>query len=157
MLLSLVFVVGYPLFLLVFFRANAGMLFLAACAGLVLLSTLDPTVVSTAGAIVPGEGEAYIRLAVVFFAMTFTAMMYRNSVASKQLPLHILEILLTANMLLILLPAVTGISWLLNLLKNNIWQQVDSFKTLIVAAGFSLGLLLVLIHGQHHKSKRSKH
>ena len=55
----------FPLLLLFVFKANAGILFLAACAGLVLLQTLDPTVVTTAGAVIPGDGESVIRLLVV--------------------------------------------------------------------------------------------
>jgi hypothetical protein len=156
LLLPLLILAGYPLFLLFFFKSNAGMLFLATCAGLVLLGTLDPTVVTTAGAIVPGEGEAYVRLSVVVFTMTFTAMIYQKTIKSAQLPVHVVQILLLAAMLLLLLPSATGISWLVGMLDSQVWQQADDFKTLIVSAGFSLSLVLVLLHNKHH-SKKGKH
>ena len=70
---SSLLLLGLPLFLLFFFKANAGVLFFAACAGIVLLESLDPTVVTTASAVLPGEGEAYIRLAVVMLSVIFSA------------------------------------------------------------------------------------
>jgi hypothetical protein len=79
-----------PLGLLFLLKTNAGIMFLAACAGLVLLESLDPTVVMTAGSFLPGEGEAYIRLIVIFLSIGFAALMFRNSVAKAQLAIHAL-------------------------------------------------------------------
>jgi hypothetical protein len=67
--IPLILFTAIPLAMLFFFKANAGVMFFATCSGLVLLGNLDPVVVTTAGAVVPGEGEAYIRLAVVVLSM----------------------------------------------------------------------------------------
>ncbi len=156
LVLSAVVLLGLPVGLLLFFKANAGVMFLAACAGLVLLSTLDPAVVSTAGAIVPKEGEGYVRLAVVLLSIVFSAMIFRNTIKHGTLLLHVVLAVLIAVMLWLLLPSATGVSWLLDNLKEPIWQNVNEFRTLIVTSGFSLALIATLTNGSG-KSKKSKH
>lgn len=145
LLISGAFVFGLPVSLLVIFRANVAIMFFAACAGVVLLDSLDPTVVTTAGAVVPGDGEAYVRLAVIVVTLIFSAMMSRDSVRKMTgYMLHGLLVLLLGLMLWALLPYLSGISWLLNSVDEPVWQYVDDFKTVIIALGFSLSLVVVL-------------
>lgn len=153
---SLVLFLGLPLLLLFVFKSNAGIMFLAGCSGLVLLDSLDPAVVSTAGAIIPNEGEAYIRLAVVILTIVFASMLFRNSLKTSFLPLHILVIILLGSTLWLILPSTTGVSWLLENTKNSTWQDMKEFKTLFVASGISTSLLVVMLQQSKH-SKRSKH
>ncbi len=145
LILSGLMVLGLPMFLLLVFKASAGMMFFAACAGLVLLGSLDPAVVSTAGAMVPGEGEAYVRLSVVGAAMIFAALMFRNSVHGMTgLALHAIVVLLVALMLWVTLPSATGVSWLMGNSRESVWRTVNDFRSLIVAAGFSLSMVVIL-------------
>ena len=144
---------GLPLFLLLLFKSSAGMMFFAACAGLVLLSSLDPAVVSTAGAMVPGDGEAYVRLSVVVTAMIFAAMMFRNTIHGLTgLTLHSFVVLLLALMLLVTLPSTTGVPWLMDAARESAWKVINDFRALIVAGGFSLSMVVVLTN-----KGRSKH
>ncbi len=126
-------------------------MFLATCAGFVLLESLDPTVVTTAGAIVPGEGEAFVRLAVVLLSVIFAGVMFRHAVKNSQLPLHIAIAIFIGITLVLILPASTGVSWLLDTTKESMWQDVNDYRTLVIAGGFSLSLLAILL------SKQSKH
>ena len=153
---SSLLLLGLPLFLLFFFKANAGVLFFAACAGIVLLESLDPTVVTTASAVLPGEGEAYIRLAVVMLSVIFSAMIFRHSMKSSQLPLSIFVVLMTSAMLWLILPEATGLSWFIQTTKQQVWLDLYEFKTLVVATGFSLSLIAVLAKSSGHE-KKSKH
>lgn len=157
LLISAIVLLGLPLLLLFVFKTNAGVMFLASCAGLVLLSSLDPVVVSTAGAFVPREGDAYVRLAVVLLSIIFAAMMFKNSVHGTQMIVHVILAIVTACMLWLLLPSVTGVSWLLDNSKQTIWRHVNDYRTLIVAAGFSLSLLTVLTKNISHSGHKSKH
>lgn len=155
-IISCFLLLGLPLFLLFFFKANAGILFFAACAGIVLLDSLDPTVVTTASAVIPGEGEAYIRVAVVLLSIVFAAMIFRHSMKSSQLPLSIFVVLMTAAMLWLILPDATGFSWFKESANQQIWLDLYEFKTLVVATGFSLSLIAVLAKSNGH-DKKSKH
>jgi hypothetical protein len=143
----------FPMFLLFFFKTNAGMMFLSACAGLVLLGSLDPAVVTTAGAVVPGEGEAYVRLTVVILSILFASLMFRHTVKGSSLILHAFIITLLAITLWIILPGATGVSWLLENRKESLWQDINDFRSLIIATGFSLSMLSVLTHSRRHRSK----
>jgi hypothetical protein len=157
LIFSAAVLLGLQLLLLLIFKTNAGVMFLAACAGLVLLSSLDPVVVTTAAAFVPQEGEAYVRLLVVLLSIVFSAMMFKNSVHGSKIFLHALLVVVTALMLWLLLPSATGVSWLLDNSKESIWQNVNDYRTLIVASGFSLSLLVVLMKSGHHSGHKSKH
>ncbi len=155
LLISAFILTALPLTLLVFLNTNAGIMFLASCAGLVLLESLDPTVVTTAGAIVPGEGEAFVRLAVVLLSLVFAAVMFRNSISKAQLPVHTLIVLLLGAILTILLPSATGVTWLLDTSKESLWQNVNDYRTLLIASGFALSLLAILLAkpAKHGKEK----
>ena len=145
LILSGLLVLGLPLVLLLMFKASAGMMFFASCAGLVLLHSLDPAVVSTAAAVVPGEGEAYVRLAVVGAALVFAALMFRGTVhGMTSLLLHAFVVLLLALMLWVTLPSATGLSWMLENSRESVWRTVNDFRSLIVAAGFSLSMVVIL-------------
>lgn len=150
---------GLPLFMLFFFKANGGIMFLAACAGLVLLNSLDPVVVTTAGAIVPGEGEAYVRLAVVMLSIVFSGLVFRGTTKGTALLLNTVVVGILAVMLWLTLPTVTGVSWLIESKNLEYWEIVYDYQTLIIAAGFALSLLAVLfghkkpVHGKHGKGK----
>ncbi len=156
LVISAALLVGFPIALLLIFQANSGVMFFAACAGIVLLESLDPTVVTTAGAVIPKYGESYIRLVVPLLSIVFAAMMFRGSSGKRgQLFLHILIGLLIGLMLWLLLPGATGVSWLVDNINNDIWQTIDDFRTLIIAAGFGLSLLAVLMNGRF--GKHAKH
>lgn len=146
---------GLPLFMLFFFKSNMGIMFLAACAGLVLLNSLDPVVVTTAGAVVPGEGEAYIRLAVVILSIVFAGLVFRGTTKGSALALNALISVFIATMLWVTLPASTGVTWLISSIDNPGWKTINDFRTLIVTAGFALSLLAVLFgHKKSHGKSR---
>jgi hypothetical protein len=156
LILTAVVLLGIPLITLFFFRSNGGILFLAACAGIVLLNSLDPVVVTTAGSIVPGEGEAYIRLIVVMLSIVFSGLVFRRTIKGSSLFLSGLIVVLTSLMLWATLPGATGVSWLIDSIDTEIWARISDFSTLIIATGLSLSLVSLLI-GQKKEHKKSKH
>jgi hypothetical protein len=138
------------------FKSNVGIMFLAACAGLVLLNSLDPVVVTAAGSVVPGEGEAFVRLAVVLLSIAFAGLVFRGTANGSAMVLNAFIAVILAVMLWLTLPAATGVSWLVDGINNEYWQDVNNFRTLIIALGFALSLIVVLLgHKKHHK--KSKH
>ena len=146
---------GFPLFMLFFFKSNGGIMFLAACAGLVLLNSLDPVVVTAAGAVVPGEGEAYVRFAVVLLSIIFSGLVFRGTTKGSALVLNTFVIIFMALMLWVTLPSATGATWLINGTESNYWKIINDFKTLVIAAGFGLSLIAVLFgHKKPHGKGR---
>ena len=152
--LPIVFFLILPLFMLYFFKSNAGIMFLAACAGLVMLNSLDPVVVTAAGAVVPGEGEAYVRLSVVLVSIIFSGLVFRDTTKGSALLLNTFVVLLIALTLWLTLPSATGVSWLLDFVVKDYWKLINDYRTLIIALGFALSLLAVLFG---HKKSHSKH
>lgn len=147
-----------PVALVYLFKSNAGLMFFAACAGLVLLSTLDTAVVATAGAVVPGEGEAYVRLAVVLASLVFAAVFFASKVQGAKLIVHSIVALFVGVMLWLLLPEVTGVSWLVSGVSSDLWLDINQFSTLVIAATFAMSVLVVIPPRQHEKRRRkSKH
>jgi hypothetical protein len=156
LLLSFLAILVFTQFLIVFFKANAGVMLLAACTGFVLLSSIDPVVITTAGAVVPSEGEAYVRLAVILFSMVFTALFFRNSVKGSQLIMHSIIGAVLSIILLLLLPETTGVSWLLEATDEQAWIDVNEYRSLFVATGFGLSLIAIMTTMKKHH-KKSKH
>jgi hypothetical protein len=145
-----------PLLMLFMFKSNVGILFLASCAGIVLLNSLDPVVVIAAGAVVPGEGEAYVRLAVVLLSVVFAGLVFRGTTTGSAIALNVFIAVLLAIMLWLTLPELIGLSWLTGSVSNKYWQDINDFRTLIIALGFALSLLAVLF-GHKKSHKKSKH
>lgn len=159
LVLTGVTLLGLPLTLFVLFKSNAAIMFLAACAGLVLLDSLDPTVVTTAASVIPGESEAYIRLAVVLLSIAFSALLMRGSVRKVvEYLLHGLLIIILSALLWARLPSLSAVPWLIDSTDQDVWGYIDDFKALIVAAGLSLSLLVVLRTKAHGGEKgKGKH
>ena len=145
-----------PMALVVLLKTNAGLLFFAATAGIVLLSTLDSSVIATAGSVLPGVGEAYVRLAVVIATLALTAVFFAEKVhGTTSLVLHSVISVLIGVMLWLLLPEATGVTWLVDGIDNEYWQDINRYSTLIIAVTFGLSVLTVL--PPHNKrSKRRK-
>jgi len=145
LILSGITVLGLPLLLLFVINADAAIMFFAACGGIVLLTSLDPAVVSTAGALVPGDGEDYIRLTVVVLALVFSALVFKGSTRRPaNYVIHFILVLATSVMLWTFLPRLTGVSWLVDGTSSSVWQTLDDFKSLIVATGLVASLLVIL-------------
>ena len=160
-IISVLLLAGVPLLLLILLKASAGIMFLAACAGVVLLDSLDPAVVTTASAIVPvQDADSYIRLAVVLLSVVFAAMMFKNTVSTGHMLYSIFVVLTLGSMLWLLLPESSGVSWLLESTQQSVWQDTNSFKTLIIASGFSLSLIDILFvrrYAKHAKKHKKEH
>lgn len=147
---------GLPLFLLYFYKAHAGVMFFAACAGIVLLTSLDVTFVAAAGAIVPGEGEALVRLAVVMAIVVIAALVYRHTVGGMMLFLHGLIMIVLGLTLWLYLPTLSGVSWLGETTATSGWELARDFQSPIVATGLMLSLVTVRSIVPKHHAKRSK-
>ncbi len=156
-LIPFLILTGFVGSLLWFFKANVGVMFLAACSGLVLLSSIDPVVITTAGSVVPSEGEAYVRLSVVLLSIVFASMMFRNAVHGAKFLLHGVIALLLSVVLLLVLPETTGVSWLVAASERQEWQDLNEFRSLILASGFALSLVAVLTTQKKSHHKKSKH
>ncbi len=144
---------GLPTFMLLMFKANAGIMFLAACTGLVLLNNLDDVVVTTAGSVVPGEGEAYVRLIVVLLSLAFAGYIFRDSVKGAKTLLHGVIVLIIGTTLLLTMPEATGVSWLTDIVSESLWQDTNNYRALIITAGFALSLVALLTGRSKHKKR----
>ncbi len=142
-------------FVVYYFRTNAGMIFFATCASLLLLSTVDPVVLTTAGSLLPSEGEGYVRLAVVALPIALAVMLFRHTIKGSFVMLHILIALLIALVITLLLPEATGLSWLLDTVDDDMRRFIDGFSMLILALTFALSLVAVMLSSKkpHKKSK----
>ena len=157
LVLSAILLFGLPIFMLLFFKSNVGIMFLSACTGLVLLSSLDPVAITAAGAVIPSEGEAYVRLTTVIMTMVFAGFIFRRVLQIGHKLLHMIIILFLGLTLWLTLPAATGVSWLVDSTNENYWQNVNDFRTLIIAIGFGLSLVGVMFSSKQRKSHKSSH
>jgi len=144
----LIIFTGFALYvvgLIALLKTNAGVMFLAACSGLVLLSSIDPVLLTTAASIVPSEGEAYVRLAVVFLSILFAAFLFRGTITGIRIAFHGILGLVLSVVLLLLLPENTGLSWLLSAVRQPLWGDINAYRGVLVALGLGLSLILILI------------
>jgi hypothetical protein len=134
--LPIILFLGLPLLMLFVFNSSVGIMFFAACAGIVLLNSLDPVVVTAAGAVIPGDGEAFVRLAVVLLSIVFAGLVFRGTTNGSAVVLNAFIAVILAIMLWLTLPAATGVSFLVDGLDNTYWQDINNFRTLIIALRF---------------------
>jgi hypothetical protein len=140
----------------VVFKSNAAILFLSVCAGLVLLGSLEPSIISTAGSIVPFEGENIFRLLVVILPAIFAAITFRGVVKNSLLPLHILLSLSSGFVLWVTLPEIITFTFFSDLRSFEPWNDASEFVTLSVALSLLLSLALLSLTkagGSHHGKK----
>ncbi len=149
-------VVFLPLLLALLQRANAGAMFLATCSAMVLLGTLDPSLVGSAGSAFPSEGEAIVRTLVIVVALLYATIMFRRSVHGLKMFLNIVCSILLGAMLASELPRLTGLSLFIPFVGETWWQQLNSYNSIIVLSGLALSLYLIY-HRPTKKEKKKHH
>ncbi len=132
-------------------------MFLAGCAGVVLLGTLDDAFVVTASAVLPiKDSEAVVRLSVVMLAIAFSGIVFKSSIKGFKQVVNWILVILLALMLWQQLPSVVGADWLVAATKDSWWGVINDYQTLIVATGLLLSLFMIMPK-EKEKHKKSKH
>lgn len=146
-----------PIAVAVVMRANAGAMFLAGCGGIVLLSTLDPVLVTTAGALFPSQGEAMVRIMVVLASIVIAAILFKDSIFGTKMVANVLIAFLLGLLLVLQLPALTGLTQLVNLIRLDWWRDLELYESAVVVAGLGVSLVMVLVKKHAPKKSHKKH
>ena len=56
----------------------------------------------------------------------------------------------------LLLPALTGVDWLIDGVNNRYWQDINQYTTLIVAVTFGASALVLIPSGSKKPRRRKK-
>lgn len=146
-----------PLVVAQLFRSNAGAMLLAGCGAFVLLGTLDPVLITTAGAVIPTEGEAIVRLLVIATTIGIATSIFSHTIHGSRVVINGIIALLLGFILLLQLPILTGLGPLVDLVREDWWKQLELYDSGIVLLGLGLSLLMVLTKGEKHKKPKKKH
>lgn len=137
----------------VVFKANSAILFLSACAGLVILNSLEPSIVTTAGSIIPFEGESVFRLLVILLPVVFASLVFHGTIKATAMMLHILLSMVSGFCLWVILPKLVSINFVSELTNYEPWQDAVEFTALglSVALLLSLTILSITKNARHDK------
>ena len=156
-------IVVLPVVLLVLLRVNAALVFLSLCLGDVLVQFVAPdanTFFQLFSAKVPAgldTGNDNLKIALLLFPVVLTAIfMIRTVSGTGRLALNVLPAigvgLLGALLIVPLLPP--GLSH--NIVRSDLWDQVQKLQTLIVGASALTCLLVLWLQRPHAGAKHGK-
>ena len=158
-LIALITIVTVALILL---RTNSGVVFLAVCAGSVLLAAFGKNtdlLANSFSTAVPVSTNA-LQAALVLMPGVISAVLLRKRVPKRRIFLAVLPAFCAAVVgLTLVYPFLSG-SFQSTLAASKGWSLIAQFYELVVAVGIVTSLMLIAftIPKQHHdKHKKSKH
>lgn len=156
----LAIIVFLPVVILTLLRANAATAFLALCLGSVLGSFVAKDLVSALrGYIAPSTQitDTIASLILLWLPVLLVAIFMMKTVSHKQRLINLVPALAVG-----LLGALLSVPFLTPDLRasvesNDIWQQIETYKAIVVAVGTVVSLVLLRMrkkaeapHGKHH-------
>lgn len=154
--------VGLPLLLSFAFRVNAGVIFLALCAGSVLSQFVADDTTQLASSFFARTNQdvltSAVHIVLLLLPAVLTLLFMRNSMTGTKILMNLVPAaaagLLTALLVVPLLPPGTryGIT------GSETWSTLQQFQTVIIGAGAFVSLLMLWSskpkhdkHKKHHK------
>lgn len=138
--------VGLPLVLAFVLRVNAGILFLALCAGSVLSEFVASDIIQIVNSFFPKSGnltDSIVNLTLILLPAALTILFMRRSMSGTKTIINIVPAaaagLLTALLVVPVLPG--GVQH--NVTTNQIWTLFQQFQSLIIGAGATVSLLVL--------------
>jgi len=159
-LVILALLIGLPIILLFLFRSNAAIVFLALCAGSILLkyvgndaSLLFNSFFSHSSSVV----DQVTDIVLLTLPAILTAVFLRHSVSGAKAFLNLLPAVATGGLLaLSLVPLLSPITSS-NVMATQAWSYLQQFQSLIVGAGAFTSLLLLWATSRKKHDKDKKH
>ena len=152
--------IGLPLLLTFVLRVNAGVIFLALCAGSVISQFVSNDVVQIVNSILPRSGDttgSVIQLLLLLLPAGLTILFMRRSITGAKTLINILPAagsgLLTALLAVPLLSAGTRY----NIMASQAWSVLQQFQSLIIGAGAFVSLLVLWSSKPKHGKDKKRH
>ena len=156
-LLALLFVLT-PLFLVIFLRTNAAILFFVLSGAVTLQSYLDKDVASFAGSIFGGTNTRAVSLLILIVPFIVAAIAFRNTVTKRMLFFHGVLSLGVGASLVYIIPQFLPPTTLNTIEASDAFAAAQPYTSLIIAGSFlSSVILLWLSHPKHDQHKKHGH
>jgi hypothetical protein len=153
--------VGLPLLLTFVLRVNAGVIFLALCAGSVLSKFVSADAIQIVNSFFARTNHdlisSVIQITLLLLPAALTILFMRNSMTGTKTLINIVPAaasgLLTALLVVPLLPPGSRY----NIMGSDIWSTLQQFQSVIIGAGAFVSLLMLWSskpkdkHKKHHK------
>ncbi len=154
-IIGLIIVFGLPLSLALFVRANAGAMFLASSAGIVLLGTLNTNQVDKM--LLNGDNRSFLPAVVLMGLILYSALIFRKTIRGWRSIFNLAVAFLLSLMLMLQLPLLTGFTALFRFQNYFWWQRAALYDFLIIAIGLIFSLLLLLLGGRRSANFKKHH
>ncbi len=157
-LIILISLLVVPVLIIMLFRSNAAIVFLALCAGIVLQQFMGANATLVLQAAVPHSSIIYqkiLTLTLLLLPALVAIVRLRKKVTGLRLVLNILPALLTAAVMAIVIVPVLSDITRQNVMHTRLWSILDGANDLLVGGGVLLSMLL--LKPKAHKEKDGKH
>jgi len=154
--ITLALFVLIPVLLVALTRTSAAILYFCVASAVLLERFVDPTAASVANSLLPRSSFDYMALAVLVVPIIITTFLFKKTVKTSMLPLHIVVAVLAGLTLALTAGTFFPSSITARFRVLSLWDEVESYQTVIVGAGFLLSVIC-LSFGKAGGSKKGKH
>jgi hypothetical protein len=163
----LILLLVVPLFLLMFFKINAALVFLSLCLGNVLVQFIGPdaaTIMSSATARAPGSpapSQSYVNLILLLLPVVLTMLIMIHSVRGRaKLAFNLLPALGVTTLGVLLAVPLLSAGLTGSITHEPLWRELENLQTLILSVSTLLCLLFLWMQRpkkSHEDDKHGKH
>jgi hypothetical protein len=153
--LPLALFIAVPVLLVVVLRTSAAILFFCVASAVLLQRFVDQDAAKAANALLPNTGVDYLALAVLVVPTAIAAFVFRKTVKTHMLFLHILVAVLSGLTLSLVASSFLPSSWLEAFERSDVWREILNYQTIVVGSGFLLSVICLAF--TKPRDKRHKH
>src|SRR5688572_25797895 len=139
--LPLVVFILVPLLLVILLKTSAAIFYFCVASAFLLVRFIDQDAARTANALLPSTGVDYMALTVLIIPTIIAAFVFRKTVKTHMLPLHLLVAVLSGLTLSLVASNFLPSSFLNDFEETEVWEVISDYQTIIVGGGFLLSVL----------------
>lgn len=139
--IPLILFVAAPVLLVALLRTSAAILYFCVASAVLLERFIDQDAASVANALLPKTDFDYRALVVLLLPIIITTYVFRKSVKTHLLPLHLVVAVAAGLTLSLVASTFFPTSLVAAYERSEIWHEIADYQTVIVGSGFLLSIV----------------
>lgn len=152
--MPLIIFVLVPVLLVVLLKTSGAILFFCVASAVLLQKFVDEDAAQIANSLLPDNGIDYLALAVLIVPLAVATFVFRGTVKTHMLLLHVVVAILSGLTLSLVASSFFPTGIVSAYEKTDIWKQISDYQTIIVGGGFLLSVACLAFTKPRDKHKK---
>lgn len=152
--IPLIIFILVPVLLIILLKTSGAILFFCVASAVLLQKFVDQDAAHLANSLLPNSSVDYLALAVLIVPSAVATFVFRGTVKTRMLLLHIAVAVLSGLTLSLVASSFFPLGVVSGYEKTEVWRQISDYQTIIVGSGFLLSVACLAFTKPRDKHKK---